>query len=155
MTIKKLCVYDLDGTVINSEHRYRTINGKIDLDHWNNNRHLAHLDTLKPLYSQYLQDLHNPEHYTVVATARVLYAPDRDYIDNVLGAPRHIISRKEGDARSGALLKVLGLRRLLSLKQFQKIKEGVFYEDNLAYLNAVCSAFPFIKGVFVESNQGH
>ena len=155
MTIRKLCVYDLDGTVINSEHRFKTMNGKIDLEYWNNNRHLAHLDTLKPLHSQYLQDLHNPEVYTVVATARVLYAPDRDYINNVLGVPRHIISRKEGDTRSGALLKVLGLKRLLSLKQFQKIKEGVFYEDNLAYLNAVCSAFPFIKGVFVESNQGH
>jgi len=71
--------------------------------------------------------------------------------------PDHIISRKEGDTRSGGLLKVLGLRRLLSLKQFSGVTDMVFFEDNKSYLAAVVNAFydRGMRGVFIPSKQGH
>ena len=35
--IKKIKIYDLDGTLLDSSHRYRAVGGKIDLAHWREN----------------------------------------------------------------------------------------------------------------------
>ena len=152
--MKRIAIYDMDGTVVCSLHRYRTIDNKIDLQYWRENEPLAMQDSLLPLSEQYKKDLADNDCYVIIATARVLHNPDMVFIDTILGMPDYIISRKDGDNRSGGLLKVLGLKKLFSLRQFHKITDIVFYEDNVSYLKAVCDYFN-IRGVYIPSQQGH
>lgn len=149
----------MDGTIVCSLHRYRTIRDtagieRIDLGHWRENEHKALEDSLLPMAEQYKADLKDLDCFVVIATARVLRGPDYQFIREVLGMPGHIISRADGDSRSGGLLKVLGLKKLFSLKQFQGIDDIVFFEDNVNYLKSVCDHFGF-RGVYVPSEQGH
>lgn len=153
--MKKVAIYDMDGTIVCSLHRYRTIDNKIDLQYWRDNEYLAGNDSLLPLAEQYKKDLADNDTFVIIATARVLHDADREFINNVLGKPNHIISRKNGDNRSGGLLKILGLNKLFSLKQFATAKKNaIFYEDNTSYLKAVCDYFN-ITGVYIPSKQGH
>ena len=153
--MKKVAIYDMDGTIVCSLHRYRTIDNKIDLQYWRDNEYLAGNDSLLPLAEQYKKDLADNDTFVIIATARVLHDADREFINNVLGKPNHIISRKNGDNRSGGLLKILGLNKLFSLKQFAAAKKNaIFYEDNTSYLKAVCDYFN-ITGVYIPSKQGH
>ena len=151
---KRLAIYDMDGTIVCSLHRYRTIDEKIDLEFWRENEKFAMGDSLLPLAEQYQADLIDPDCYVVIATARVLHNADNQFINEILGKPNAIISRKDGDSRSGGLLKILGLKQLFNLKQFRDIKDIVFYEDNTSYLKAVCDYFN-IRGVYIPSKQGH
>lgn len=152
--MKRIAIYDMDGTIVCSLHRYRTIDDKIDLAFWRENEPLAMQDSLLPLSEQYQADLMDNDCYVIIATARVLHNPDLQFINDILGMPDYIISRKDGDSRSGGLLKVLGLKKLFSLRQFHKITDIVFYEDNVSYLKAVCDYFN-IRGVYIPSQQGH
>lgn len=151
--IKRLAIYDMDGTIVCSLHRYRTIGDKIDLAYWRENEFRAMDDSLLPLAEQYKADLLDPECYTIIATARVIHAPDLEFINTVLGAPDYLISRKDGDNTSGGILKIRGLQKFFNLKNF-KNAAAVFYEDNATYLKTVCDKFN-IRGVYVPSKQGH
>lgn len=151
--IKRVAIYDMDGTIVCSLHRYRTIGDKIDLAYWRENEFRAMDDSLLPLAEQYKADLLDAECYVIIATARVLNDPDRKFIAEVLGNPDYIISRAKDDSRSGGLLKVLGLQKFFNLKNF-KNAAFVFYEDNATYLKTVCDKFN-IRGVYVPSKQGH
>ena len=153
--MKRIRIYDMDGTTVCSLHRYRvTADNKIDLQYWRNNEPLAMQDSLLPLAEQYKADLADPECFVIIATARVLNDPDYLFINTILGKPDYIISRKDNDSRSGGLLKILGLKKLFSLRQFHKIKDIIFFEDNHSYLKAVCDHFN-IQGVYIPSKQGH
>jgi hypothetical protein len=153
--IKRIAIYDMDGTIVCSLHRYSVANtGKINLQHWRENQHKAMEDSLLPLAEQYVRDLNNPETYTIIATARVLNEPDMRFIREILGEPDHIISRKgNNDTRSGKDLKINGLAKFFNLINFRQAK-AVFYEDNIDYLKAVCDRFQ-IEGVYIPSQQGH
>jgi hydroxymethylpyrimidine pyrophosphatase-like HAD family hydrolase len=158
MAIKKVKIYDMDGTIVDSTHRYNTIkdingNEKIDLDFWNANMHLAYEDKLLPLADQYKRDITDKEIYVIIATARVLRDADYRFISEKLGKPNYIISRKDGDNISGGTLKINGLKKFFNLKNF-KNAAFTFYEDNTTYLKAVCDYFN-ITGVYIPSNQGH
>ena len=157
MAIKRIRIYDMDGTIVCSLHRYRTItdsNGeRIDLDYWRENEHRALDDSLLPLAEQYRQDLADPETYTIIATARVLGKPDLEFIRDTLGEPDYIVSRKAGDTQSGKTLKIGGLAKFFNLVNFQT-DDVIFYEDNVQYLKAVCDRFG-IRGVYIPSKQGH
>lgn len=153
--IKMIKIYDMDGTIVDSTHRYKTLDcgTKIDLQYWRDNEYLAYNDSLLPLAEQYKQDIQNPECYVIIATARIIRDEDMRFIRDKLGMPNHIISRKENDSRSGGLLKVLGLKKFFNLKNFKQAK-AVFFEDNVTYLKTVCDYFK-IEGVYIPSNQGH
>ena len=155
--ITKVSIYDMDGTIVDSLHRYRTIiddNGeRIDLGYWRENEYRAMDDTLLPLAEQYKTDLRDENCFVIIATARVLRAPDNEFIAQVLGEPDYIISRMDGDTISGGKLKIAGLAKFFNLKNF-KDAEFTFYEDNVQYLKAVCDRFN-IRGVYVPSKQGH
>ena len=153
MSIKRVSIYDMDGTIVCSLHRYRTIGDKIDLAYWRENEFRAMEDSLLPMADQYKADLLDPECYTIIATARVLHDADKKFIAEILGQPDYIISRADGDNRSGGLLKVIGLRKFFNLKTFSNAA-WVFYEDNATYLKTVCDTFN-IRGVYVPSKQGH
>ena len=157
MAIKRIRIYDMDGTIVCSLHRYRTIiddrGERIDLAYWRENEHLALDDSLLPLVQEYWQDLSDPETYTIIATARVLGDADREFISTKLGEPDYIVSRKAGDTQSGKTLKIGGLAKFFNLVNF-KTDDVVFYEDNVQYLKAVCDRFG-IRGVYIPSKQGH
>jgi hypothetical protein len=157
MAIKRIAIYDMDGTIVDSLHRYRTLEcgTKIDLDYWRANEHKAYSDSLLPMAEQYKADLNDPECYVIIATARIIREEDLRFIIDKLGMPNHIISRKEGSSISGGILKINGLKKFFNLKNFRNAwNNAVFYEDNTSYLKAVCDYFN-IRGVYVPSKQGH
>lgn len=156
--IKHIAIYDMDGTIVDSSHRYRTITDnagitRIDLQYWRDNEYRAGEDTLLPLAAQYRRDLLDEYTYVIIATARVMNTPDWQFVREVLGMPDYLISRAAGDTRSGGLLKVLGLQKFFNLKNFRDA-DAVFYEDNIQYLRTVCDHFN-IRGVYTPSVQGH
>jgi hypothetical protein len=155
--IKRVSIYDMDGTIVCSLHRYRTIvddsGERIDLDYWRENEYRAMDDSLLPLAYDYKRDLQDENCFVIIATARVLRDPDRAFIRDILGEPDYIISRRDGDTVSGGALKIAGLAKFFNLKSFQDA-EFTFFEDNTSYLKAVCDRFG-IKGVYVPSKQGH
>ena len=155
--ITRVAIYDMDGTIVCSLHRYRTIvddrGERIDLDYWRENEYRALDDSLLPLAEQYRRDLADPNCYVIIATARILNEPDRQFIRDTLGEPDYIISRPAGDTQSGKTLKIGGLAKFFNLVNFQDA-DFVFYEDNIEYLKAVCDRFG-IRGVYIPSKQGH
>jgi len=155
--INRVAIYDMDGTIVDSSHRYRTIvdeNGeRIDLDHWRENEYRAMDDGLLPMAEQYKADLADPNCYVIIATARVMHNPDWQFVREILGEPDYFISRKDGDSQSGKTLKINGLARFFNLMNFRDA-DFVFYEDNISYLKAVCDRFN-IRGVYIPSKQGH
>ena len=161
--IKQIKIYDMDGTIVDSSHRYRSIideNGieRIDLDHWvaNDVPEMIAKDELLPLAEEYKQDLINPEIYVIIATARACSKNDANYqyIKNVLGMPNKFVHREgREDKRGGAALKIQAIKPLLNLKQFKNAIVKVF-EDNKTYLQDMCQALNAIP-IYCESNQGH
>ena len=155
--ITRVSIYDMDGTIVCSLHRYKTIiddNGeRINLDYWRENEYRAMDDGLLPLAEQYKTDLNDPNCYVIIATARVLHTSDNTFITEILGEPDYIISRVDGDNTSGSKLKIAGLAKFFNLVSFRDA-EFTFYEDNVQYLKAVCDRFD-IRGVYIPSKQGH
>lgn len=155
--IKRVAIYDMDGTIVDSSHRYRTIvdekGERIDLDYWRENEFRAMDDKLLPMAAQYRADLLDPECYVIIATARVMNEPDWQFVREILGEPDYFISRPAGSDVSGKTLKINGLARFFNLVNF-KNADFVFYEDNIHYLKAVCDRFN-IRGVYIPSVQGH
>jgi len=155
--ITRVSIYDMDGTIVDSLHRYKTIvddNGeRIDLDYWRENEYRAMDDSLLPLSQQYKDDLNDENCFVIIATARVLRTADNTFIREILGEPDYIISRRDGDTISGGKLKINGLAKFFNLNNF-KSAEFTFYEDNVDYLKAVCDRFD-IRGVYIPSKQGH
>jgi hypothetical protein len=153
----RISIYDMDGTIVDSSHRYRTItengNTRIDLAHWRANEYRAMDDGLLPLAAQYMRELADKDVYVIIATARVMHAPDWQFVNEVLGAPNYLISRGITDTRSGKDLKIKGLQKLANLRQFN-MSTATFYEDNIDYLKAVCDHFN-MRGVYIPSVQGH
>jgi len=157
MAIKRVSIFDMDGTIVDSSHRYRTVmtpeGERIDLGYWRANEHKAMDDGLLPLAEQYRKDLNDPECYVVIATAREMHDADWRFVREILGEPDYLISRPHGSAISGKALKIGGLAKFANLLNF-KNAEWVFYEDNVEYLKAVCDRFN-IRGVYIPSVQGH
>ena len=155
--ILRVAIYDMDGTIVDSSHRYRTIvdeNGeRIDLEYWRENEYRAMDDSLLPMAEQYRADLQDENCYVIIATARVMNDPDWQFVREILGEPDYFISRKSGDTQSGKTLKINGLAKFFNLVTF-KNAEFTFYEDNVQYLKAVCDRFN-IRGVYIPSVQGH
>ena len=153
--IKNIQIYDMDGTIVCSMHRFKTTpEGKIDLAYWIENSTPEKIanDSLLPLAEKYQADIANPETYVVIATARIMKKADYDFVKNVLGSPNKIVSRKMGENTKGADMKIAGLRFLKNLKQFANVPK-TFYEDNKDYLFPVAD-FLNATPVFIESQQG-
>lgn len=156
--INRVSIYDMDGVIVNSLHRYRTIvcpvaGERIDLQHWRENEYRAYDDTPGPLWDQYKKDLLDPSCFVIIATAREIREPDSLFIRDKLGEPDYLISRPHGSSVSGALLKINGLARFFNLVQF-KNAEFTMFEDNGPQLVKICNRFN-IRGVYVPSKQGH
>lgn len=157
--VKEIHIFDADGTIINSTHRYQTIDNKrIDLEHWRkyDKKEFIEKDSLLPHSAQYELSMNNPEVYVIIATARACYKNDANYefICRHLGFPDKFIHRMgETDSRGGAQLKIEAIKPMLNLRQFKNAKVRI-WEDNRAYLDTMCKALGAI-GHFVPSSQGH
>lgn len=156
--INRIAIYDMDGTIVCSLHRYRTIvsdtGERIDLDYWRENEYRAMDDSLLPLAENYKRDLADNNCFTVIATARILRSADFAFIAEKLGSPDFIVSRPEGETISGGTLKINGLRKVFDMLPNVNRNDCVFYEDNVQYLKAVCDYYN-IRGVYIPSKQGH
>ena len=124
MAIKRIHVYDIDGTLISSSHRYRTAKcgTKIDLKYWRSKDNSDHIykDSFLPHMAQYKEDLKNPEIYVILATARACKPGDANYkyIQRRMGMPDKFVHRLGvEDRRGGAQLKIQAIKPLLNLKQ--------------------------------------
>jgi len=136
---KKIHVYDLDGVLVDTSHRYRTkSNGAIDLAYWFANRTEEKIkqDKLLPLAKQYVLDCINSEIYTVLCTAREYHPIDLQFIVGCLGYPDKLIMRMPGNNDPDYVYKRRELQRLFNLKQFQKLTKR-FWDDNTRNLYAV------------------
>ena len=141
---KRIHVYDLDGVLVDTSHRYRNkADGTIDLEYWLANRHKLADDKLLPLAKQYRADIANPEIYTVICTARSTHPDDVAYINWVLGKPNKLIMRPVGNMRGDANLKRAQLSRLFNLRQFQKLPRK-FWDDNPKNLQACKDLFNMV-----------
>jgi len=157
-------VFDMDGTLVDSSHRYRTItdkqgNQRIDLEHWIANEHRVLHDKLLPLAKDYRQLLAAGNTYVIIATARVWCDLTDRFTREMLGYPHTYFARRDrSDTRPGAALKISGVKKLLNLKQFSKVREIHVYEDNISYLKTICHAMPSgiqTIGHYFPSKQGH
>ena len=154
--IKTIHVFDMDGTIVNSEHRYKLKDGKIDLAHWIENCTPAKIDqdTLLPHSALYKALLKDPTAYVVIATARFMQLADYKYVKEKLGMPDKIICRNaKNNHLKGAELKIKGLQYLNNLLQFKNAVR-YFYEDNKEYLYPVAH-FLKAQAIFVPSEQGY
>ena len=155
--IKFVDIFDCDGVLLSSLHRYRTekCGTKIDLKYWIENCTPEKIwqDSVLPTARYYQEVLAHPEHYVIIATARVCQQADYDSIAFKLGKPQKFICREKGDHQSGITLKLNPLKRLLNLKQFKHAAITMF-EDNQAYLDGVGDALG-AKKVYIPSEQGH
>ena len=160
---KEIKIYDMDGTIVDSSHRYKTRidangNERIDLDFWieNDRPDMIAKDSLLPLADEYKADLANPEIYVIIATARGASKNDANYkyIKENLGMPNKFVHRNTmADRRGGAELKIQAIKPLLNLKPFKNAIVKVF-EDNLDYLQKMCQELNAVA-IYCESNQGH
>ena len=160
---KRIHVYDCDGILLNSLHRYKTKGGKIDLDHWreNNTRENILKDKPSVLANHYKESLENPDIFVIIATARACEYNDANYevINSKLGKPDLFVHREGAkDTRGGAALKIEGILPALMRKDLTEATIHV-YEDNHNYLHDLCIAFRNFGfktiGHFNPSYQGH
>lgn len=157
--IKRIYIFDIDGTLVDSSHRYRTIwKGEkvtIDFPHWLENSHLFAGDSILPLGEWFRAVNGEAETYTIWITARGAeqMRDSLPWLVSKLGNPDKIFFRPSGNNESGATLKVKQLSSFLNLRQFQNVPR-YFYEDNRDYLAAVEIA-GLAKGIYIASNQGH
>lgn len=160
--ITEVNVFDCDGVLLDSTHRYSTMQRDdgatvINLQHWIDNEHRAYDDSPLPTaLKEYGASLAHPNAYTIIATAAVVCDNRIKCLRDKIGLPDFIIGRKNReDTRGGAELKIAGLRKLLALKQFNDARHNMtMFEDNLSYLSKICKAF-HCHGIYIPSNQGH
>lgn len=152
--IKRIHVWDLDGVLVDSSHRYRNNgNGSIDLAHWLANRTPENIarDTVMERAQEYHADIVDPFTYVIICTSRTMSLDDTDFIVNRLGAPDRIIMRPIGNMEGDAILKRRQLQRIFNLRQFSKLPR-VLWEDNPLNIDALRDLFSHV--VYVQSKQG-
>lgn len=161
--IKAIHIFDFDGTLVDSSHRYRTdeTGQKIDLKYWIDNEPLAHLDKpIKPVCDIFKELNKSSFDYPLIATARLICDGFWKVCkDAGINPPSLVARRGRDDKRGGAELKIAHVNRLLNLKQFSKVSEIHVYEDNKTYLETIAKHYELknynVIRHFFPSNQGH
>ena len=128
--MKTVFIFDLDGTLINSEHRTpRDENGRVILDEWFKLATWENIekDTLLPLVKlfRFLKRKHLP---VMVCTARTLSEADKLFFAKHALGCEHTLSRPEGDTRPDGQLKREMLSEFFATrwKNYNKI----MFDDN-------------------------
>ena len=133
-------IWDLDGTVIDSSHRYSTLaNGDIDLPKWiaDNTRENIERDTLLPL-ARLMQSNYAHGDIVIICTARVLGVWDHVFLADHGIKAHFVLSRALGDNRGDAEMKrskLLALFADLKVPFARWTRNATFYDDNQGVLN--------------------
>ena len=133
-------IWDLDGTVIDSSHRYSTLaNGDIDLPKWiaDNTRENIERDTLLPL-ARLMQSNYANGDVVIICTARVLGVWDKVFLADHGIKAHFVLSRALGDNRGDAEMKrakLLALFADLKIPFARWTRNATFYDDNQGVLN--------------------
>lgn len=134
-------IFDLDGTVVDSSHRYKADEtGTVDIKHWraNSTASLIARDKELPLadFWRYAVKQGKP---VIVCTARVMKSADYEWLAKHRLVADLILSRNgETDNRSAVQQKVEQLARFAPLK-----KSVIFFEDCPKIREAVEQAHGF------------
>ena len=133
MTFQRLCVFDLDETLIDSKHRTPSHkDGTLDLDRYfaMKNRESIFKDTLLPLANTFRR-LCRKRNYVVICTARAMNQDDRDFLTHH-GLDAHLVLCRPEDGSENHIkdptLKARKIQRLRNLKQFRG-KPVVMFDD--------------------------
>ena len=124
-------IWDLDGTVIDSSHRFTgTAEGKVNLAKWieDSTRENIFKDSLLPL-AKFMKALMKANQNVWICTARNMNDSDFDFLAHHGIKAKTILCRKNGDHRADAEMKTAKLKRLFNLKQFQNA-EKIMFDDN-------------------------
>ena len=133
-------IWDLDGTVIDSSHRYSTLaNGDIDLPRWiaDNTRENIERDSLLPL-SELMKSNHRLGDTVIICTARVLGVWDKVFLAEHGIKAHFVLSRALGDNRGDADMKrqkLLALFADLQIPFARWTRNATFYDDNQGVLD--------------------
>ncbi len=132
-------IWDLDGTVIDSSHRYSTLaNGDIDLPRWiaDNTRENIANDSLLPL-ARLMRSNYQQGDIVIICTARVLGVWDHVFLADHGIKAHFILSRALGDNRGDAEMKrskLLALFSDLNIPFARWTRNATFYDDNMGVL---------------------
>ena len=133
-------IWDLDGTVIDSSHRYSTLaNGDIDLPRWiaDNTRENIEQDKLLPL-AELMKSNYRLGDTVIICTARVLGVWDKVFLAEHGIKAHFVLSRALGDNRGDADMKrqkLLALFADLKIPFARWTRNATFYDDNQGVLN--------------------
>ncbi len=134
--MKKLFIFDLDGTVINSEHRTpRLPDGSVDVHGFLSmkNRKMVFRDTLLPLARTMRQAHADPDVTVAVCTSRTMHEMDLHYLRFHRLNHDIMLHRTKGDFDTpDAALKTDLIQPLLD-----KFRAAVMFDDNLSVIDAV------------------
>ena len=141
MAFKRLCVFDLDETIVDSAHRTPSHpDGTLDLDRYFALKNRAYIfqDSLLPL-AAFFKALDRNENYVVICTARAMNQDDYDYLAaNGIHAHRILcrpLDGSENHVKDGAL-KARKIQRLRNLRQFQG-KPVYMWDDAIPVIRAM------------------
>lgn len=159
-----LQIWDFDGTLVDSSHRYRTqyceVKGeRIDLEYWIENEHRTHQDRVIVKNAKIFDNgRYTRDTFQVIATARIWCKQSEQFIrDNNLEPDAVIARRDRNDDRGGAYLKIVGVNKLL--EQMTNINKIEVFEDNIDYLKTICDYYQKkgynVVGHYFPSKQGH
>jgi hypothetical protein len=133
-------IWDLDGTVIDSSHRYSTLaNGDIDLPRWiaDNTKANIEQDKLLPL-ARLMRSNYRQGDTVIICTARVLGIHDHCFLADHGIKANFILSRAIGDNRGDAEMKrakLIALFADLKIPFARWTRNATFYDDNQGVLD--------------------
>lgn len=134
--MSKLFIFDLDGTVIDSEHRTpRLPDGRVDVDAFlaMKTHRLVFKDTLLPLARVMRERFRDPNSTVAVCTSRTMSKADHHYLRfHKLHA--HLVLHRDSQDRDtpDGVLKTRLLDPILS-----RFKSVVMFDDNLEVIDAI------------------
>lgn len=138
--MKNIIIFDLDGTVIDSEHRTPTNpDGTLDLHGYFRlrNRENIFKDTLLPLANE-MRRLAE-DNYIIVSTSRSIDENDLEFMRKNKLPYNKFFSRRWQDAQGDASLKLNKLRSFLNLRQFRD-KPCYMFDDATPVISAMRKA---------------
>lgn len=145
----RIYIFDLDGTVVNSDHRYKQCcnpDGSLNIPkYYAMKGDLIKHDTLLPL-ANYLRRKYEQGHMVVFCTSRCITKEDTDYFDENYLPYTELLSRPEGCLDKDWDLKVKLLAKFNEGEYKNKTK--VFFDDLHANVDAVIH-FDLMVGVRV------
>jgi hypothetical protein len=144
MSYKRVMIFDLDETLVNSKHRTpNRPDGTLDLAGYFRNKTRENImrDTLLPLASVF-KSLDRSENYVVICTARMMNCDDFDFLE-LHGIAFHAIMRRPLDGSENHIpdgqLKLRKIKRLMNLRQFRGLPVTMF-DDSFPVIKTLRNA---------------